>query len=62
MLDLTALLATGRPSDSLADFLGSGELMSDRVRLVHIDALLFLPAVGYSKMGYDGDRSIGQAS
>lgn len=30
MLDLTSLLATGRASESLSDFLGSGELMSDR--------------------------------
>lgn len=30
ILDLTALLATGRPSEALADFLGSNEQMSDR--------------------------------
>jgi anaphase-promoting complex subunit 4 len=31
MLDLTSLLVTGRVSDCLADFLGSGEQMSERV-------------------------------
>ncbi len=31
MLDLTCLLTTGRSSDGLMDFLGSGEHMSDRV-------------------------------
>jgi hypothetical protein len=31
MLDLTCLLVTGRASDSLMDFLGSGEQMSERV-------------------------------
>ena len=31
MWDLTQLLTTGRPSDALADFLGSGEQMSERV-------------------------------
>jgi anaphase-promoting complex subunit 4 len=31
MLDLTSLLVTGRVSECLADFLGSGEQMSDRV-------------------------------
>ncbi|KZT30397.1 hypothetical protein NEOLEDRAFT_1185228 [Neolentinus lepideus HHB14362 ss-1] len=30
MMDLTSLLVTGRASDALADFLGSGEQMSDR--------------------------------
>lgn len=33
MLDLTSLLVTGRVSESLADFLGSGEQTSDRVRV-----------------------------
>lgn len=32
ILDLTCLLATGRSSESLTDYLGSGEQMSDRVR------------------------------
>ena len=31
MLDLTNLLATGRASEALADFLGSGEQMTERV-------------------------------
>lgn len=31
ILDLTCLLTTGRASDSLTDFLGSGEQMSERV-------------------------------
>jgi len=31
VLDLTRLLVTGRASDALADFLGSGEQMTDRV-------------------------------
>lgn len=31
ILDLTSLLTTGRPTESLTDFLGSGEQMSDRV-------------------------------
>jgi anaphase-promoting complex subunit 4 len=31
MLDLTSLLVTGRVSECLADFLGSGEQMSERV-------------------------------
>jgi len=31
VLDLTCLLVTGRASDALADFLGSGEQMTDRV-------------------------------
>lgn len=31
MLDLMALLVTGRASDALLDFLGSGEPMSERV-------------------------------
>jgi anaphase-promoting complex subunit 4 len=31
VLDLTALLLTGRASETLADFLGSGEQMSERV-------------------------------
>lgn len=30
MLDLTCLLTTGRASDSLSDYLGSGEQMSER--------------------------------
>jgi anaphase-promoting complex subunit 4 len=30
MLDLTTLLVTGRASDALLDFLGSGEQMSER--------------------------------
>ncbi|KAF9481412.1 hypothetical protein BDN70DRAFT_876389 [Pholiota conissans] len=30
ILDLTCLLTTGRPSESLSDFLGSGEQMSER--------------------------------
>jgi len=34
MLDLTCLLTTGRASDSLSDYLGSGEQMSERVRLL----------------------------
>lgn len=34
ILDLTALLVTGRTSDSLLDYLGSGEQMSERVRLM----------------------------
>lgn len=33
ILDLTCLLVTGRASDSLVDFLGSGEQMSERVSL-----------------------------
>ena len=33
MLDLTSLLVTGRVSDALADFLGTGEQMSERVRV-----------------------------
>lgn len=32
ILDLTWLLTTERPSEALADFLGSGEQMSERVR------------------------------
>jgi hypothetical protein len=31
LLDLTCLLLTGRASDALSDFLGSGEQMSERV-------------------------------
>jgi hypothetical protein len=31
ILDLTCLLVTGRASESLVDFLGSGEQMSERV-------------------------------
>lgn len=31
MLDLVSLLTTGRISDALADYLGSGERMSERV-------------------------------
>ena len=31
ILDLTTLLTTGRPTESLLDFLGSGEQMSERV-------------------------------
>lgn len=31
ILDLTVLLTTGRAPDSLSDFLGSGEQMTDRV-------------------------------
>jgi len=34
VLDLTCLLVTGRASDALADFLGSGEQMTDRVLAV----------------------------
>lgn len=33
ILDLTSLLVTGRVSEALADFLGSGEQMSERVRV-----------------------------
>ena len=32
ILDLTALLATGRASDAVMDFLASGEQMTERVR------------------------------
>ena len=35
ILDLTCLLTTGRSSDSLSDFLGSGEQISERVSLIH---------------------------
>jgi anaphase-promoting complex subunit 4 len=31
ILDLTALLVTGRPSEALSDFIGSAEQMSERV-------------------------------
>lgn len=34
ILDLTTLLVTGRATDSLLDFLGSGEQMSERVRSI----------------------------
>ena len=32
LLDLTCLLTTGRSSEALMDYLGSGEHMSERVR------------------------------
>lgn len=38
MLDLTSLLVTGRVSEALADFLGSGEQMSERVRVSFLSA------------------------
>lgn len=39
MLDLTILLATGKASESIADYLGSGEHMSERVREMHYQRL-----------------------
>ena len=33
VLDLTALLATGRAGDALTDYLGSGDQMTERVSL-----------------------------
>ena len=55
ILDLTTLLVTGRASESLADFLGSGEQMSERV-IISRTVLLYrrpmlIRATGYSKVG-----------
>ena len=56
MLDLTSLLVTGRVSECLADFLGSGEQMSERVIFhLRIRNLDLTKGKGYSKMGVYGD-------
>ena len=42
ILDLTSLLATGKATESLTDYLGSGEQMSERVRAIPC------PSFGYA--------------
>lgn len=59
LLDLTCLLTTGRSSEALLDYLGSGEHMSERVRLFPYGDILptALPEISeYAEMGnhYDG--------
>lgn len=52
MLDLTSLLVTGRVSESLADFLGSGEQMSERASFHLCSRSWNLTAgPGHSEMG-----------
>jgi hypothetical protein len=52
MLDLTSLLVTGRVSECLADFLGSGEQMSERVTFhLRLRKLDLTEGTGHSKMG-----------
>jgi len=63
MLDLTSLLVTGRVSESLADFLGSAEQMSDRVISYFCPLRLgLIDGTGYPKMGVHNDRNIGEAA
>ena len=54
ILDLTSLLTTGRASESLLDFLGSGEQMSERVSLSFQSATRSHRFIGHSKMGIHG--------
>lgn len=59
MLDLTVLLATGRAPESVTDYLGSGEQMSERVRCP-----LFVPcSLGSGDMDvFTGDTKMGDDS
>ena len=52
ILDLTTLLTTGRASESLTDFLGSAEQMSERVRFFELVSMeLIMVSSGTPKMG-----------
>lgn len=54
ILDLTSLLVTGRASESLSDYLGSGEHMSERVRLSLMPPrypVVNIRIIGHPKMG-----------
>lgn len=63
LLDLTALLATGRASDALADLLGSDEQISERVSLWVLKSTS-LPQFrqGHSKMGNHGWRGVDETT
>lgn len=50
LLDLTCLLTTGRSSEALLDYLGSGEHMSERVRLFPYGEYYPLPYQKYQSM------------
>jgi len=51
ILDLTTLLTTGRASESLSDFLGSAEQMSERVRYTELVSMELIILSGTPKMG-----------
>lgn len=61
ILDLTRLLVSGRASEPLLDFLGSGEQMSERVNCTaSFLSKLLISLSGTTEMGNNSDRSIGE--
>jgi hypothetical protein len=61
VLDLTCLLLTGRASEALSDFLGSGDQMSDRVIFLFRTCFIccnIAISTGDQQMGINHRRSV----